>query len=219
MPKPPTSAERAALVAAHEASRAAHIALSEAEDAYRQALTDWSEASRDADGIEKQIARLLDRRDPGINQLRWEYAEQVDAARAALTAEEKRIEPVKAAYDAAKARIPEAERAVTEAQARVVAAARRVANAEAIPAARAGIARLERAYMILLEVGPDVLAMVDKGLLPPEIAHEAETAAGAMLRRMASCSDLVTRCRQSPWRVAVERLQNDPAAPLPTAAP
>jgi chromosome segregation ATPase len=114
---PAPSPERAALAQAHDAARAAQQALTDVEDAYRQALSAWAEASRDADGIEKQIARLQDRRDPGINQLRWQYAEEVDAVRAALKAEEARIQPFKDAYDSARDRIPEAQRALDAAHA------------------------------------------------------------------------------------------------------
>jgi hypothetical protein len=209
--------ERAALAQAHEAARAAQQALTDAEDAYSRTLSAWAEASRDAHGIEKEIARLLDRRDPGINELRWQYAEQVDAARAALKAEEHRTQPFKHTHDTARDRIPEAERTVTAAQAQVAAAARRVACAEAIPVARACIAQLEQAYAVLLEAAPDLLCLVDKSLVPPDLAREAETAAGGMLRRASGCSEIEARYRRSPWRVAVERLQDDPAAVLPSA--
>jgi chromosome segregation ATPase len=202
----PQSAERAALAQAHDAVGAAQQALTDAEDAHSQTLSAWAEASRDAHGIEKRLARLLDRRDPGIRELRWQYAEEVDAARAELKAEEERTEPFKAAYDAAKARIPEAERTVTTAQDQVTAAARRVACAEAIPVARACIAQLEQAYAVLLEAAPDLLCLVDKTLLLPDLAREAETAAGGMLRRASGCSEIEARYRRSPWRMAVERL-------------
>jgi hypothetical protein len=152
------------------------------------------------------------------NELRWQYAEQVDAARAALKAEEKRIEPLKDTYDTARDRIPDAERTVTAAQDQVTAAARRVACAEAIPVARACMARLQEAYAILLEAAPDLLCLVDKNLVPPDLAREAETAAGGLLRRASGCSEIEARYRRSPWRVAVERLQDDPHAPTQALA-
>jgi hypothetical protein len=187
--------ERLALAEAHDAVGAAQQALTDVEDAYSRTLSAWAEASRDAHGIEKRLARLLDRRDPGIRELRHQYAEEVDVARAALKAEEHRIQPFKDAHDAA----------------------RRVAYAEAIPVARACIAQLEQAYAVLLEAAPDLLCLVDKTLLLPDLAREAETAAGGMLRRSSGCSEIEARYRRSPWRVAVERLQDDPAAPLPQA--
>jgi hypothetical protein len=209
--------ERAALAQAHDAVGAAQQALTDVEDAYSQTLSAWAEASRDAHGIEKQLARLLDRRDPGINELRHQYGEEVDAVRAALKAEEARIQPFKDAYDTARDRIPDAQRALDAAQAQVTATARRVACAEAVTVARACIARLEQAYAVLLEAAPDLLCLVDKSLLPPGLAREAETAAGGLLRRASGCSEIESRYRRSPWRVAVERLQDDPAA-LPLAA-
>ncbi|MFL5285192.1 MAG: hypothetical protein ACJ8AW_30505 [Rhodopila sp.] len=212
---PAPSPERAALAQAHEACAVAQAQLAEAEAASAQTLSAWAEASRDAHGIEKQIARLLDRRDPGINELRHQYAEEVDAVRAALKAEEKRIEPLKDTYDTARDRIPDAERTVTAAQDQVTAAARRVACAEAIPVARACMARLQEAYAILLDAAPDLLCLVDKNLLLPDLAREAETAAGGLLRRASGCSEIEARYRRSPWRVAVERLQDDPQATLP----
>jgi chromosome segregation ATPase len=215
---PAPSPERAALSAAHEAASAAQRALTEAEAAFSQALSAWSEASRDADGLETHLTRLQDRRDPGINQLRHEYAEQVDAARAALRAEEARIAPFKVAYAAARDRIPEAQRALAAAQDQVTIAARRVACAEATIAARACLARLQEAYAAMLEAGPDLLAAIDKGLLPPDLVNEAETAAGSLLRRATSNWPAYdARYRQSIWRIAVERLVEDPAAPLPQA--
>jgi hypothetical protein len=69
-----------------------------------------------------------------------------------------------------------------------------------------------------VEAAPDLLCLVDKSLLPPDLAREAETAAGGLLRRASGCSAIESRYRQSGWRMAVERLQDDPQATLPAAA-
>jgi chromosome segregation ATPase len=218
MAKSQQTPERLALAAAHADLAAAQQAVADAEGAYRDALSVWAEASRDADGLETHLARLQDRRDPGIHQVRHEYADQVVVARAALQAEEARIQPFKRAYDEARDRIPEAQRALDAAQAQVTAAVRRVVAAEAEPVARAALARLTEAYAAALEAGPDLLVMVEKDLLPPDLIQVAETTAGGMLRRMSGSPEFSSRFRSSPWRVAAEKLRDDPAATLPQAA-
>jgi hypothetical protein len=218
MAKSQQTPERLALIQAHQQRAEAQVQLAAAEDAYQQALTTWAEASRDADALETRLVRLQERRDPGINQVRHQYAEEVAAARAAWVAEEARIQPVKDAYDATKNRIPEAQRALDAAQSQVIAAVRGVVAAEAEPVARAALARLHEAYAILLEAGPDLLAAIDKRLLPADLAREAEAAGGNLLRRATGdWPAYERRYRQSPWRSAAESLQDDPGATLPQA--
>ena len=211
-----SSPERQALAAAHEAARAAEQALSVAKDAQSQALSTLAEAGRDIDGLERRVAGLLDRRDPGANELRWKYAQEVDAARAALQAEEQRIEPFRMAYHATKSAISEAECAITDAQARTATAARSVAAAEAISAAREHMARCREALATLLQHAPHLLVMVDKDLLPPELTHEITTTAGSLLSRARAWPEFEGRHHTSPWRTAKEMLQQDPQAALPS---
>src|SRR5690349_19960861 len=116
MAKSPTpSPERAALAAAHQELAARQAALAQAKDAQSEALSALGEADRGDEGsdrtctevLERRVAGLLARRDPGENVLRHRYAEEVDAARAALHAAEERLEPFRIAYAAAKSAISE----------------------------------------------------------------------------------------------------------------
>ena len=211
-----SSPERQALAAAHEAARAAEQALSVAKDAQSQALSTLAEAGCDIDGLERRVAGLLARRDPGANELRWDYAREVDAARVALQAEEQRIEPFRMAYHATRSAISEAECAITDAQARIAAAARSVATTEAIPVAREHMARCREALATLLQHAPHLLVMVDKDLLPPELTHEITTTAGGLLSKARAWPEFEGRHRTSPWRTAKEMLQQDPQAALPS---
>jgi hypothetical protein len=220
MAKSPTpSPERQALAQAHEAARAAEQALSVAKDAQSQALSTLAEAGRDIDGLERRVAGLLDRRDPGANELRWDYAREVDAARAALQAAEQRIEPFRIAYHATRSAISEAECAITDAQARIAAAAGSVAAAEALPIAREHLARCREALATLLEHAPHLLVMVDKNLLPADLTSEITNMAGSSLMKLRDWAEIDQRYRTSPWRAAKQMLERDPQAVLPQAAP
>jgi chromosome segregation ATPase len=214
---PQTSPERADLNQAFADLDAAEATLTQAEESYMEALRAWGHATQEADRLELQISRLRDQKDHGIVQIRIELADAIAAAREALKIEEGKALPFRRDMDQASAHVRECQRGVTAAQERVAVAARRLASVNADDAARASLERLQQAYGILLEVGPDLLASIDKGLVSPELAREADTAGQLLRKAISGWPAFEARYRTSPFRTMVERLQADPQAALPTA--
>ena len=80
------------------------------------------------------------------------------------------------------------------------------------------MARCKEALATLLEHAPHLLVMVDKDLLPADIAHEVVNVAGTLLTKCRDWPECEGRYHTSPWRTAKEALQQGPAAILPQVA-
>jgi hypothetical protein len=215
MARSPTTPERAALIAAHEARVAARAALAAAEDAHRLAQRDLDGAQGDIMDLEAQIGRLKSTRTHQVPDLLEAVNQKLSICYSKQDNAQRTIGPFGVAAHASKARLDAASFPVSNADIHIARAARHVAAVEAEPAARAALDRLHEAFDIILRVGPDLMTM--RNVLSPDLVSEIETAAGGLLPRATGWVEFEARRKASPWRGAVERLSADPTAALPQA--
>lgn len=214
------TAERIALAAAHEQRTTAQAALADAESAHNMAIRDLHGAQIDVDDIAAEIRRLKATRTYGLPHLLAEVNEKLTIAYARHDSATRAVPPFAGAAAEAKARVDALRYPALNGDIHVAQAASAAVRAEAEPVARAHLARVLAAFDVIATYGPDLLALTDKGLAPPDIAHQIKTAAGGLLGKCnADWPEFVAACRASPWRAAQQMLEQDPAAPLPTAAP
>jgi hypothetical protein len=220
MAKPtPHAAERLALTAAHEQRSVAQAALAEAESAHDMAIRDLHGAQTDVDDIAAQIRQLKATRTYGLPHLLAEVNEKLTIAYTRHDTATRAVPPFAAAAAEAKARVDALRYPALNGETHVAQAASAAVRAEAEPVARAHLARVLAAFDVIAAHGPDLLALTDKGLAPPDIVHQVKTAAGGLLGKSNSdWPEFVAACRASPWRAAQQMLEQDAQATLPAVS-
>src|SRR5689334_8584922 len=153
---PQSSPERAQLVAAHQQLAAAQEALVQAEAELQQRRRAYDSARGEADSIAARIETLKTTRTHGIDQLIAERSVKLEEAAAAYKAAVQAAYPFGVARKQAEEAVKRAQYPVLNAQQAIVRAATAAASAEAEPVARAALERLNQAFAVILEVGPDV---------------------------------------------------------------
>ena len=211
------SPERQSLVQAFDRYLEVQDALAAAEAAYQAARREYGLAQADVSDIEERIDKLVNTRTYGLPQLIGDVSDKVTEARAAQRAAREAAFPLGIAEEQAEARVKAAEYPLAPARMTLADAAAGVIRSESAPFAKACLERLRAALTSVMEVGPDVLVLARERFLAPEVMREAEDVIAFLDRAAGALPGFEARVRNSFWRGAKRVLQDDPAAPLPSA--